>query len=78
MDHSLVHIYEPRTGPSSGSEMRVSLTVAKAQLTELVRMVESGDEVILTRHVQPVCSLTPIKTLPDKATRRAYRSMGKI
>jgi prevent-host-death family protein len=51
--------------------MRVSLTAAKAQLTELVRMAESGDEVILTRHGQPVASLNPIKTLPDKATRRA-------
>ena len=51
--------------------MRVSLTAAKAQLTELVRMAESGDEVILTRHGQPVVSLNPIKTLPDKAKRRA-------
>lgn len=50
--------------------MKVSLTEAKAQLTELVRMAEAGDEVILTRHGQPVVSLTPIKTLPDKATRR--------
>ncbi len=41
--------------------MRISMTDAKAQLTELVRLAEAGDEVILTRHGQPVVSLTPIK-----------------
>ena len=50
--------------------MRVSVTEAKGQLTELVRMAEGGEEVILTRHGQPVASLTPIRTLPDRAARR--------
>jgi prevent-host-death family protein len=50
--------------------MRISVTDAKAQLTELVRLAESGDEVILTRHGRPVVSFTPIKTLPNKARRR--------
>ena len=50
--------------------MRVSLSDAKAQLTELVRLAEGGEEVVLTRHGQPVVSLTPIKALPDKARRR--------
>lgn len=50
--------------------MRISVTEAKAQLTELVRMAEAGDEVILTRHGQAVVSLTPVKTLPNKARRR--------
>jgi prevent-host-death family protein len=50
--------------------MRVSLSEAKAQLTELVRRAERGEEVVLTRHGQPVVSLTPIKALPDKARRR--------
>ncbi|WP_247410834.1 type II toxin-antitoxin system prevent-host-death family antitoxin, partial [Bradyrhizobium sp. 23] len=30
--------------------MRVSVTDAKGQLTDLVRRAEAGDEVILTRH----------------------------
>jgi antitoxin (DNA-binding transcriptional repressor) of toxin-antitoxin stability system len=30
--------------------MFVSVSDAKAQLTELVRRVEAGDEIILTRH----------------------------
>jgi prevent-host-death family protein len=41
--------------------MRVSLSEAKAQLTELVRRAEGGEEVVLTRHGQPVVSLTPVK-----------------
>lgn len=41
--------------------MKVSVTDAKGQLTELVRLAEAGDEVILTRHGRPVVSLTPIR-----------------
>jgi prevent-host-death family protein len=51
--------------------MHVSVTNAKAQFTELLRMAEEGEEVIVTRHGKPIVSLTPVKTLPDKATRRA-------
>ena len=49
--------------------MRVSVTDAKAQLTELVRRAEAGDEVILTRHGQPVVRLTPVVPKPDLAAR---------
>jgi prevent-host-death family protein len=41
--------------------MRISLTDAKAQLTELVRLAEAGEEVMLTRHGQPVVYLMPVK-----------------
>ena len=34
--------------------MRISVSEAKAQLTELVRRAESGEEVVLTRHGQDV------------------------
>ena len=51
--------------------MRVSVTEAKAQLTELVRRAEAGEEVILTRHGQAAVRLSPIKTRPDAASRRA-------
>jgi prevent-host-death family protein len=37
--------------------MEISVTDAKAQLTELVRGAEAGDEVILTRHGQPTVRL---------------------
>lgn len=51
--------------------MRVSVTEAKGQLTDLVRRAEAGDEVILTRHGHPAVRLVPIKLAPDRATRRA-------
>jgi prevent-host-death family protein len=50
--------------------MRVSVTDAKAQLTELVRRAEAGDEVVLTRHGQPAVRLVSVKSAPDGATRR--------
>ncbi|MBV8849932.1 MAG: type II toxin-antitoxin system prevent-host-death family antitoxin [Methylobacteriaceae bacterium] len=50
--------------------MEVSVTDAKAQLTELVRRAEAGDEVILTRHGHPAVRLTPVKNRPDHAARR--------
>jgi prevent-host-death family protein len=51
--------------------MKVSMTDAKAQLTELVRRAEAGDEVILTRHGQPTVQLVPLKPRnADRASRR--------
>ena len=51
--------------------MRVSVTDAKGQLTELVRRAEAGDEIILTRHGHPAVRLVPVSTLPDAKSRRA-------
>lgn len=39
--------------------MHVSVAAAKAQLTELVRRAEAGDEVVLTRDGQPAVRLVP-------------------
>jgi prevent-host-death family protein len=50
--------------------MQISVTDAKGQLTELVRRSEGGEEVVLTRHGQPVARLVPIKAVPDRAARR--------
>jgi prevent-host-death family protein len=51
--------------------MRVSVTDAKAQLTELVRRADPGDEVILTRHGQAAVRLVPVKAASDRKSRRA-------
>ena len=52
--------------------MRMSVSEAKAQLTELVRRAEAGDEVILTRHGQPVVRLAPMRAATtDSAARMA-------
>jgi prevent-host-death family protein len=50
--------------------MRISVTNAKGQLTELVRRAEAGDEVILTRHGQAVIRLVPVKAPADREARR--------
>ena len=55
--------------------MRVSVTDAKGQLTDLVRRAEAGDEVILTRHGQPAVRLVPIHARPDAEARRALLDM---
>ena len=50
--------------------MRISVTGAKAQLTELVRRAEAGDEIILTRHGQPAVRLVPAKAPLERGKRR--------
>jgi prevent-host-death family protein len=51
--------------------VKVSVSEAKAQLTELVRRAEAGEEVILTRHGHSAVRLVAVKAAPDRATRRA-------
>jgi prevent-host-death family protein len=50
--------------------MRISVSEAKAQLTDLVRRAEAGEEVVLTRHDQEVVRLEPVKKPLDRAERR--------
>ncbi len=60
--------------------MRVAVTNAKGQLTELIRRAEAGEEIILTRHGHAVVSLVPVETLIAPEARRklleAIRSAG--
>ena len=51
--------------------MQISVTDAKAQLTELVRRAEAGDEIVLTRHGQPAARIVPIAAARDRKTRHA-------
>lgn len=51
--------------------MHISVTVAKGQLTELVRRAEAGDEIILTRHGHAAVRLVAVKAVPDGAARLA-------
>jgi prevent-host-death family protein len=52
--------------------MRISVSDAKAQLTDLVRRAESGEEIVLTRHDREVVRLVPLekKKVVDRAERR--------
>jgi prevent-host-death family protein len=51
--------------------MQISVTNAKAQLTELVRRAEAGDEIVLTRHGHPAVRLIPVKKRRDWNAIRA-------
>jgi prevent-host-death family protein len=51
--------------------MRVSVSDAKRQLTELVRRAEAGDEVVLTRRGKAVARLVPVTAMPTAIDRRA-------
>ena len=51
--------------------MRVSVTDAKAQLTDLVRRAERGEEVVLTRHGQSAVKLIPAARKPTAAEKMA-------
>ena len=51
--------------------MQMSITDAKAQLTDLVRRAEAGDDVVLTRHGRPAARLVAIKASTTRKQRRA-------
>ncbi len=50
--------------------MEISVTDAKAQLTDLVRRAEAGEDVVLTRHGQPAVRLAPVRLAVDIEARR--------
>lgn len=60
--------------------MKISVTEAKGQLTELVRRAEAGDEIVLTRHGHPAVRLVPVQAPSDRKARRtlleAVRASG--
>lgn len=49
---------------------QVSITDAKAQLTDLVRRAEAGEEVVLTRHGRDTVRLAPLRVSPQLRARR--------
>lgn len=55
--------------------MQVSVTDAKARLTDLIRRAEAGDEVILTRHGQPAVRLVPAASTLGSEELRAKRKV---
>jgi prevent-host-death family protein len=50
--------------------MKISMSEAKARLTDLVRQAEAGEEVLLTRHGRPAVRLVPVRRTGDRAARR--------
>lgn len=58
--------------------MRISVSEAKAQLTDLVRRAEEGDEIILTRHGHPAVRLVPVGARPAPGARRAVLEAARL
>ena len=56
--------------------MHVALSEAKAQLADLVRRAEAGDEVILTRRGEPTVRLVPVVT--ESIKERRSRVMQEV
>jgi prevent-host-death family protein len=70
MDHCMVHSFV--MPDHSTTNINVSVTDAKAQLTDLVRRAEAGDDVVLTRHGNPAVRLVPVRRTVDPAERRKF------
>jgi len=51
--------------------MQISLDDAGAQLTELLRRAEAGEEMLLTFDGKPIAQLVPVAPVPTAAERRA-------
>jgi prevent-host-death family protein len=66
----MVYISKNEPPSSRDDAMQISVSDAKAQLTDLVRRAEAGDDVVLTRHGQPAVRLVAVKSVGDSATRR--------
>ena len=49
--------------------MEISVSDAKAQLTDLVRRAEAGEEVVLTRHGHAVARIAAVRSDADVAAR---------
>ncbi len=49
--------------------MHIPVSDAKAQLTDLVRRAEAGEDIILTRHGQPAARIVPARPVLDADAR---------
>lgn len=52
------------------SEMYVAVSEAKAQLTDLVRRAEGGEDIVISRRGEPAVRLVPIKRAPSAEAKR--------
>jgi prevent-host-death family protein len=50
--------------------MKISVSDAKGQLTELIRRAEAGEDIVLTRHGHDVVRLAPIRAPVAASVRR--------
>jgi prevent-host-death family protein len=75
----MVHFFNVTLpSPDLDADVQISVTDAKAQLTELVRRAEAGDEIILTRHGQAAVRLVPVKAVPRPEARRVLLEAARM
>ena len=55
----------------------VNLATAKAQLSDLINRVESGEEVIITRHGRPVARVIPATPLKQPVPLERLAALRK-
>lgn len=58
--------------------MEVSIAEAKNRLPELIRAVEEGEEVIVTRHGKPVAQIAPAPSQRRKIRLGGMRDRVKL
>jgi prevent-host-death family protein len=58
--------------------MRVSISEAKIHLPQLIRAVEDGDTVIITRHGHPVASLCPAPQTDEQVVLGGMKDQVKF
>lgn len=58
--------------------MNIPVSEAKAQLTDLVRRAEAGEEIILTRFGHAVVKLAPLNTKTKLTTEQRLAIMDEI
>jgi len=58
--------------------MEISVTQAKAQLTDLVRRAEAGEEVVLTRHGQEVARIKGSSARPARDPEAMRRLLSEV
>ncbi len=58
------------------NRMQIALSAAKAQLLELARRAEAGEDVVLTRHGHPAVRLVAVQqTMPEEERRAAITAI---
>ena len=75
LDHTMVQLIfgavSMKKRKRRSTQVQVSVTAAKGQLTELVRRAQNGEEIVLTRHGNAAARLVPAQGALDTRARRA-------
>ncbi|HEX8471255.1 MAG TPA: type II toxin-antitoxin system prevent-host-death family antitoxin [Brevundimonas sp.] len=57
---------------------QIPVSEAKAQLTDLIRRAEAGEEIIVTRHGQGVVRLTPLRRAATMTPEQRMKVLREV